>query len=195
MNDMRTNQKRIALLGGVFDPPHLGHVWMAEQLLDFVGVDEVWFLPNYAQSAPVKDATPVAHRLAMTRLLESPRTRVSTIEIDNKLDGETVHILPYLPKKHEFSFVIGSDQLPGYSKWLDWEKLLASMPFWVFPRAGYPLEPLFHNMKAVEHEQLVVSNLSSTVIRDRAKRGLPIGSFVPRAVAEYIETHKLYKNF
>lgn len=183
----------IALLGGVFDPPHLGHVWMAQQMLDFAGVDEVWFLPNYAQSAPVKDATPVTHRLAMTRLLEAPRTRVSTIEIANKLDGETAHILPYLPKEHGFSFVIGSDQLSGFTKWLDWEKLLRAMPFWVFPRAGYPSEPLYHNMKVVEHDQLVVSNLSSTVIRDRVKASLPISPFVPTTVEDYIRHHGLYK--
>ena len=183
----------IALLGGVFDPPHMGHLWIARQMLDFCGVDEVWFLPNYSQSAPAKGATPVEHRLAMTRLLELPCTRVSTIEIDNKLDGETIRLLPLLPKEHEFSFVIGSDQLAGFPKWLDWEKLLSAMPFWVFPRAGYPLEPLYNNMKAVAHESLIISNLSSTTIRDRARAGLPIAPFVPPLVAAYIQEHRLYK--
>ena len=164
-------------------------------MLDFCGVDEVWFLPNYAQSAPAKDATPVEHRLAMITLLESPKIKVSTIEIDNKLDGETVHVLPFLPKDREFSFVIGSDQLAGFTKWLDWEKLLAAMPFWVFPRAGYPPEPLYNNMKVVEHDQLVVSNLSSTVIRDRVRQGRSIAPFVPKAVAEYIQEYNLYRKF
>ena len=77
---------RIALLGGSFNPPHIGHVWMARQVLDFCGVDEVWLLPNYDQS-PSKDVAPVEHRLAMTRLLEGDKIRVSTIEVDNKLDG------------------------------------------------------------------------------------------------------------
>lgn len=183
----------IALLGGVFDPPHLGHLWMAQQLLDFVGVDEVWFLPNFAQSAPIKPATAVEHRLAMTKLLELPNTRVSTIEIDNKLDGETVHLLPYLPKEHAFSFVIGSDQLPGFTKWLDWEKLLETMPFLVFPRAGYALEPMYNNMSVVAHESLIISNLSSTIIRTRVRQSLPIAPFVPPAVAAYIQRQGLYK--
>ena len=115
---------KIALLGGAFNPPHLGHVMIARQVLDFTDTEEVWFLPNYTQSAPTKSTTPVEHRLAMTRLLELPNTHVSTLEIDNKLDGETVHLLPYLSKEHEFSFVIGSDQLPGFTKWQDYEKLL-----------------------------------------------------------------------
>ncbi|MBI5619998.1 nicotinate (nicotinamide) nucleotide adenylyltransferase [Candidatus Gottesmanbacteria bacterium] len=186
---------QVALLGGVFDPPHLGHVWMARQMLDFCGIDEVWFLPNYTQSAPAKGATPAEHRLAMTRLLKLEKTRISTLEIDNKLDGETVHLLPFLPKEHEFSFVIGSDQLSGFTKWLDWEKLLETMPFWVFPRAGYPIEPLYKNMTVVEHESLVISNISSTIIRDRVRQGLPITPFVPVAVAEYVQEHNLYKNF
>ncbi|KKU95974.1 nicotinate (nicotinamide) nucleotide adenylyltransferase [Candidatus Gottesmanbacteria bacterium RIFCSPLOWO2_01_FULL_48_11] len=184
---------KIALLGGVFDPPHMGHLWMARQMLDFCGVDEVWFLPNYSQSAPIKPATSVEHRLVMTKLLELPKTRVSTIEIDNKLDGETIHLLPFLPKEHEFSFVIGSDQLAGFSKWLDWEKLVSALPFWVFPRGGYPLEPLYNNMKAVAHESLVVSNLSSTTIRDRDRAGLSIAPFVPKAVGEYIKQQGLYR--
>ncbi len=184
---------RIALLGGVFDPPHNGHVTIAQQMLDFCGVDEVWFLPNFTQSAPTKPATAVEHRLAMTRLLALPHTRVSTIEIDNKLDGETIHLLPYLPKEHEFSFVIGSDQLAGLTKWLDWQKLLEVMPFWVFPRAGYPLEPWYNNMKVVEHESLIISNISSTIIRDRARAGFSIVPFVPPLVAAYIQEHRLYE--
>lgn len=194
---------RIALLGGVFDPPHLGHVWMAQQMLDFTQhlsdgagfapIDEVWFLPNYGQSPAKGVIASMEDRLAMTRLLNLPKTRVSTIEIDNKLDGETVHVLPYLPKEHDFSFVIGSDQLSGFTKWLDWEKLLAAMPFWVFPRAGYPLEPLYNNMKVVTHNSLVISNISSTIIRQRVRRGLSIDHLVPPTVAAYIQEHGLYK--
>ncbi len=184
---------KVALLGGVFDPPHMGHLWMAQQILDYCGIDEVWFLPNFTQSTPSKPATAVEHRLAMTKLLELPRTTVSTIELDNKLDGETVHLLPYLPKEHEFSFVIGSDQLPGFIKWLDYEKLLEAMPFLVFPRAGYPLEPIYSNMTVVAHESLIVSNCSSTIIRNRAKSGLSIAPFVPPAVDSYIKNHSLYR--
>ena len=182
---------KIALLGGAFNPPHLGHLMIAQQILDFTDMDEVWFLPNYGQSPP-KPVASAVDRLAMTELLVLPETKVSTIEIDNKLDGETIHLLPFLPKDHEFSFIIGSDQLPTFHLWLDWEKLLEHMPFYVFPRYGYPNEPLYKNMKVISHELLVGSNISSSKIRERVGKGLPVDQFVPPAVAGYIRNHKLY---
>lgn len=183
---------RIALLGGSFNPPHIGHVWMARQVLDFCGVDEVWLLPNYHQS-PSKDVASVSDRLAMTRLLEGANIRVSTIEIDNKLDGETVHILPFLAKEHTFSFVIGSDQLAGFRTWLGWQKLLIALPFFVFPRPGYPSEPLEEHMTIVAHDQLVTTNISSTIVRSRIAAGLSTSPFVPPAVEAYIAKHGLYR--
>ena len=182
---------RVALLGGAFNPPHLGHLIIAQQVLDFTDTKEVWFLPNYNQ-APPKPVASVADRLAMTKLLELPRTKVSTIEIDNTLSGETVDILPFLPKEHEFSFIIGSDQLPTFHLWKDWEKLLKSMPFLVFPRHGFPNEPLHEGMKVISHELLVGSNLSSTKIRQRTRLGMPIDQFVPASIAGYVAEHGLY---
>lgn len=182
---------KVALLGGAFNPPHLGHLMIAQQVLDFTDTDEVWFLPNYGQS-PAKPVVSVGDRLAMTKLLVLPRTQVSTIEIDNKLDGETAHLLPFLPKEHTFSFIIGSDQLPGFTKWLDWQKLLAAMQFFVFPRPGYPNEPLYEGMKVITHELLLQSDISSTIIRERIARGLPIDQFTTSAISQYISLHHLY---
>lgn len=182
---------KIALFGGAFNPPHLGHLFIAQQVLDFAHVDEVWFLPNFGQIPP-KPVESVDHRLAMTRMLELPRTRVSTIEIDNKLDGDTIHLLECLPKEHEYSFIIGSDQLPTFHLWGKWEDLLARMPFLVFPRYGYPNEPIYPNMRLVSDEILIGSNISSTKIRQRVKRGLSISKFVPSAIESYIREHNLY---
>ena len=182
----------IALLGGAFNPPHLGHMMIAQQVLDFTESDEVWFLPNFHQSPPKPVAT-IEDRLAMTRQMALPKTRVSTIEIDNKLDGETINILPLLPKEHSFSFIIGSDQLPTFHYWKDWETLLAKMPFWVFPRYGYPNEPLYPGMKVINDELLVGSNISSTKIRERVKRKLSVSQFVPQSIAGYIIERGLYQ--
>ena len=182
---------KIALLGGSFNPPHLGHVLIARQVLDFGGVDEVWFLPNWGQSFEKPVASP-ADRLAMTRFLTMPKTKVSTIEIDNKLDGKTIHLLPHLPPGNSYVFIIGSDQLPVFHLWGKWKELLGKMPFLIFPRYGFPTEPVYPNMTVLHSNQLIVSNISSTKIRERVLLGLGIDDFVPLGVGEYIKKHKLY---
>lgn len=182
---------KVALFGGSFNPPHIGHLMIARQVVDFCPVDEVWWLPSFGQRPP-KDVAPVEHRLAMVRLLELPKTKVSTIEIDNTLDGETVHILPFLPKGNEYSFIMGSDQVSGFDQWLGWEELLDVMHFWIFPRYGYEHESLRKNMTLVSDPTLMATDISSTKVRERIKAGLPIDSFVPPAVAAYIQKHKLY---
>lgn len=181
----------IGLLGGKFNPPHIGHVFMAQQCLDFGGFDEVWFVPNYGQSFHEPVAA-VEDRLAMTRCMTLPKTRVSTIEIDNTLDGKTIHLLPYLPKEHKYTFIIGSDQLATFHLWGDYKELLKQLPFLIFPRYGYPNEPMYNNMRVLSHPSIIASNISSTKIRERIKLGLGIDEFVPTGVAEYITQHKLY---
>lgn len=183
---------RIGLLGGVFNPPHIGHLIVAQQVLDFTGIEQVWFLPNYGQQPPKPDVAPVADRLAMTKLLKLPKTCVSTIEIDHKLDGNTINLLPHLPREHSYLFIMGSDWLPSFHGWAQWEELLERLPFLVFPRAGHPMKPLYKNMTPLENDLLIVTNISATKIRERVRRGLPIDQLVPREVAAYIRERRLY---
>lgn len=183
---------KIALLGGAFNPPHVGHLMIARQVLDYSGVDEVWFLPNFRQTPP-KPVESVEHRLAMTKLMETDNMRVSTIEIDNKLDGQTIHVLPHLPKEHSYYFVIGADQLATFHLWGEEKKLRESMTFLVFPRYGYRNEPLYPGMTVLRSEILIETNISSTKIRERVKRGLSISEFVTPKVEEYISIKGLYR--
>jgi nicotinate-nucleotide adenylyltransferase len=182
---------KIGLLGGKFNPPHLGHILIAQQVLDFAGFDEVWFVPNYGQSFH-EPVAPVADRLAMTNMISVPKTKVSTLEIANKLDGKTIHLIPFLPKEHTYTFIIGSDQLATFHQWGEYKTLVKQMPFLVFPRYGYPSEPIYENMTVLGHKTLIASNISSTKVRERIKMKLPIGSFVPEGVSAYIQKHNLY---
>jgi len=181
----------IGLLGGAFNPPHLGHVYIAKQCLEVGGFDEVWFVPNFKQSPP-KPVASAKDRLAMTRCISLDHTRVSTIEIDHELNGQTISLLPYLPTEHSYEFIIGSDQLATFNQWGNYKELLQKMPFLVFPRFGYSTEPLYDNMRVLSHPGLNALHISSSSIRDRVKQGLSIVEFVPHGVAEYIQRKKLY---
>ncbi len=184
---------KIGLLGGVFNPPHIGHLIVTQQVLDFTDLDEVWFLPSYGQHPTKPGVVPVGDRLAMTKFLKLPKTRVSTLEIDEKLDGNTINLIPLLPKEHTFTFIMGADWLPSFQLWGRWQELLAAMPFLVFPRNGYPNKPLYQNMTLLNHDLLMTSNISATKIRERIKNGLSIEQFVPAGVGEYIKKYGLYK--
>lgn len=184
---------KIGLLGGAFNPPHIAHVHMAAQSLDFGGFDEVWFLPNYGQQPPKPDVASVEYRLAMAKMLALPKTKVSTLEIDHKLSGNTIELLPFLPQEHSYTFIMGADWLPTFHLWGNWRELLKKLPFLIFPRPGFPERPLYENMTVFSHPLLMINDISATKIRERVKQGLPIDQFVPTGVATYIKEHGLYK--
>ena len=71
-----TETMHIGLFGGVFNPPHLGHLMVAQQVLDYTDIEEVWFLPNYGQLPPKPGIAPVADRLAMAKILTLPKTKI-----------------------------------------------------------------------------------------------------------------------
>ncbi len=187
----------IGLLGAAFNPPHIGHLIMARQAMDFARFDQIWFMPTYHHTFVKQTETP-QRRMAMTRLLikDCPQFKVSTLEIDHQLDGNTINVLPILKQNYphdQFTFIIGADNLPTFHKWGSWKKLLQLLPFLVIPRAGFSNAPLFENMRVLEHPLLVVTNISSTGIRARIKQGLAIDYLVTPQVKEYIKTHRLYK--
>lgn len=182
---------KIALLGGAFNPPHIGHSIIASQVLDFTDAEQVWFLPSWKHSFHKPMASAEA-RLAMTRLVVTRGMSVSTIEIDRKLSGQTIELVRHLPQQHDYVFVIGSDQLPTFHLWGRWRELLDQMPFWVFPRYGYPLEPVHKNMTIITNELLICTDISSTKIRKRVLRGLGVGMFVHPQVEKYIMKNSLY---
>jgi len=183
---------RIALFGGAFNPPHLGHILVAQQVLDFGGVDELWFVPTF-QGSFDKPVASVEDRLAMVKLIDLPKTKVCTLEIDHQLDGHTINLLPLLPKDNSYVFIIGSDNLPSFHLWGNWQDLVKQIPFIVFPRLGFASEPLYENMTVLNHEHLILSNISSTKIRARIKEGLSLTNLIPSKIEEHLANNKLYK--
>lgn len=186
----------IAILGGRFDPPHFGHLWVARQVLERgPNISEVWLMPAFVH--PWKSSfADSKDRLAMAGFFADERIKVSSVEIEKggtSYTIETVDLLRQGYPNNTFYWVVGSDAISDFSKWRSSQKLALRIPFLVFPRGGYPVKLLPVGMKLINGEGVVQTNLSSTHIRDRIKNNLSIAGFVASEVEEFIKKKNLYK--
>ncbi len=199
---------RITLFGAAFNPPHLGHQQIAVSLLKEKLTDAVWLVP--VKEHPFgKRLAPAADRLAMTQLLvnsiqeelsklgentHEQAVRVDTFELDEPGISYSFRTLLSLSERypgHQFSFVIGSDNLVTFHKWDQYEAMLAQFPFFVYPRHGFPFVPLLAGMTPMQNMAEV--RVSSTQIREKFKIDEAIDELVPASIAEYIVNHNLYR--
>ncbi len=185
---------KIGILGGSFDPPHFGHLLVARQTKEILGLDEIWLMPYFAHNW---DTTVSASRdrLAMARLIEEPAITVSDEEIHLQAKSYTIETVQRLKAKyaHEFYWIVGSDIVREFYRWKDHEILAREVKFLVFPRNGHPISSsLPTSFTQVRSPDLVTSNISSTIIRKRLHRGHSVIGLVPERVLAYIHQHKLY---
>jgi nicotinate-nucleotide adenylyltransferase len=189
----------ITLFGGSFNPPHLGHAIVLEQICKLKLIkplDEIWLLPEYQHSFAKNIALiPASHRLAMTRFLLRPKVKLQTCCIDKKMSGNTIDHITYLKKtfpRHQFSFLLGSDNLKTFDLWPQWQTLLRLMPFYIYPRKGFDFKPLYPNMMPLTDSRQIITDISSTMVRNLIRQSLPWEHLVPPEIAGYILTHQLY---
>ena len=188
---MKEKRKKIACLGFSANPPHLGHLLVAQQVLDFTGVDEVWLIPCF-QHVFDKQLIRAEFRWEMTKMMERPKIKACDIELQRKKKSYTIDTVLALKKRYpayQFSWIIGSDLIKdeSYKKWGRWKELEQEINFWVFPRKGFVLDkPLASCFNLISSSNLVISNISSTIIRERLRKGLSIKGLVTPEVEDYI---------
>lgn len=186
---------KIALFGGRFDPPHLGHYWVARQILDFrQDIEKVVLIPAFQHQWKKVTATP-EHRMAMLSSLTGEGIEVSDIEFKRQGVSYSIDTIADLKKESgaEIFWVVGSDILHEFGRWEKAEELVREATFLVFPRDPYHLPTVIpHGFEVLTDKRLITSNLSSTVIRQRRKEGLSIKGFVTPEIEEYITKHELY---
>ncbi len=184
---------KIAVLGGRFDPPHLGHLKTAEEVLKKrPDIEKLIFMPVYKHPWTEVIASS-EDRIAMLRSILPDKTDVSDIEIKNKT-VRTIDSLKILKNElgADLYWIVGSDILSELHRWKDPEKLTQFATFLVFPRPGFPMpEKLPTGFEKLDSEKIF--NISSTEIRKRLKEGKSIAGLVPPQVEEYIIKHKLYE--
>lgn len=198
---------KIGVLGGTFDPVHLGHLMIAEEARRQLGLEKVLFIPaGQPWLKADKEITPASHRLKMLNLAidGNPYFEISTIEVDRTGPSYAVDTLAALRqklgKKAELSFLMGWDSLDELPLWKEPGKLVQLCHIVAFPRSGYERPNLSALEKSIPGVSLRVIwlevtpvDISASDIRDGVAKGLPIGHLVPEVVARYIEEHKLYR--
>jgi nicotinate-nucleotide adenylyltransferase len=206
------------LFGGTFDPPHIGHLRLAEDAAWEFGLERIIFIPSFSPPhKPGRPVTPCAHRLEMTRLAcaDNPVFEVSDIEITRGGPSYTVRTLERFAREFDSPpfFVIGTDSLRDIGSWRDFERLFRLAHFIVVPRPGLDFEEAWENTPgalrsafrresgAIIHDSsnlllkssAIGLNVSSTMVRDLCGRGGSIRYLTTETVREYIEQQGLYK--
>ena len=200
-------KRRVGILGGTFDPVHLGHLLTAESVRDSLKLDEILFLP--AALPPHKCRKDIAlpeHRLRMVLLATAanPHFRVSDLEFRREGPSYTVDTIDYLRSERgdgaEFYFITGADAINDLATWHEADALLRKCHFVAATRQGTPLarEELIREfgILAREHIHEVPTpelEISSTEIRRKIRQGESIRYMVTDFVADYIYKEGLYR--
>lgn len=187
--------KKVGIMGGTFDPPHLGHLLIANDVQHCLSLDEVWFMPNHIPPHKQSDSiTSTEHRLEMIEAAigDRPSFMLQTIELEREGPSYTYDTILLLKENHptiDFHFIIGADMVEYLPKWHKIEELVKLVKFVGVKRPGYSIETAFPVIE-VETPQFEVS---STLIRQRVKDGRPSHYLVPEQVRRLIEEKKLYE--
>ncbi len=198
--------QRIGILGGTFDPPHVGHLILGEYSIDALDLTHLLFVP--AADPPHKQnraKTPITHRLAMLKLAISGNTRFDLSRIDLDRPGphysiDTVKMVGAQFPGAELYFVMGGDSLRDLPKWHRPEELIALCKLAVMRRPGDNLDPGMHSAVLPGLERRVVMmdtpvlEISSTEIVNRLRHGQSVRYLVPDVVLTYIAEYGVYSD-
>ncbi len=204
---MSENKKRVGIMGGTFNPIHLGHLIIAEAAYEAYKLDEVLFVPSgvsyMKDQSEILDAKKRVHMTGLA-IEDNPHFALSTIEIDrdgNSYSYETLETLRKQNPNTEYFFLVGSDTLFALETWKHPEILLPSCTILVAVRDGVPMEKMQEHAKYLEEKfggsinLLTTPNIeiSATDIRNRLADGRDVKYFVPDSVLDFIHKYDLYK--
>jgi nicotinate-nucleotide adenylyltransferase len=192
----------VGLLGGAFDPPHLGHVELAREALSRFGPERlVVVVTGRAPHKLIETGAETRLRLAEAAFGDLDRAEVSRWEIDRAEPSYTIDTVRWANDRWgEIAFVVGADEFSHFLDWKDPDGVLDCARLLVAGRPGFPQELLDRVLAGLRHPERVEFfeiqplPISSREIRARVARGEPIDALVPAAVAKLIEELALYRD-
>jgi nicotinate-nucleotide adenylyltransferase len=195
-NFEKQNKMKIGLYFGSFNPIHIGHLIIANYMVEFSDLDQVWMVvtphnPHKKKSSLLDDY----QRLHLVNLAieDYPKIKSSAIEFKLPQPNYTINTLVHLKEnfpKNEFSLIMGADNLNSFHKWKNYEVILQNHDLYVYPRVTSVGEIAVENL--VNHPKIHQVNapiieISSTFIRESIKNKKNITPMLPSKVAEYID--------
>ena len=190
----------LGFFGGSFDPPHHGHVILARDAYEQLGLDKVYLVP--AAQSPLRDrphAASFADRLAMCRLVAEGRPWLDVLDVEGALPvpSYTINTARKLVERFpgaQLFWLLGADQWDQLPKWKDYPDLSRLLKFAIAARPGWKITTLPDPRPEASILRARHIEISSTDIRERLYCKLPIDHLAPQAIAGYISAHSLYQH-
>lgn len=198
--------RKVGIMGGSFDPIHLGHLVVANEVLNIHSLDEIIFVPT--GNPPHKNGLKADsfHRLLMVNMavLSNDKFKVSDFEINNSEKSYTLNTLKKFHKLYEnteFFFITGSDAVIDLPNWYEPDEILKLCTFIAVSRPGISIDEVNNKINEIKHKydgniellQVPMLQISSTDIRRRFNMGISAKYLLPDTVEQYIIKNKLYK--
>jgi nicotinate-nucleotide adenylyltransferase len=191
---------KIGLYFGTFNPIHAGHLIIANHLAEHTDLEQIWMVVT--PHNPLKQKNTLLddyHRLHLVRLAteDYPKIKPSDIEFKLPQPNYTVNTLVHLLEKypqHEFSLVMGEDNLKSFHKWKNYDYILQNHDIYVYPRVSDEAENLeLKDHARIHHIAAPIVEISSTFIRENIKNKKNIRPLLPYNVWEYVDHNNFYK--
>jgi len=191
---------KIGLFFGSFNPVHIGHLIIANVMVETSDLQQVWFVVS--PQNPHKSSKSLLHEfdrydMVQAAIAGSYHLRVSDIEFNMPRPSYTVDTLAYLADKypdHDFSLIIGEDNLHSFPRWKNHEVILTNYGLYVYPRpSSTKQKPDLATHENVHYIEAPILDISATYIRKLVKQEKSIKYLVPDAVREIIRARKLYR--
>lgn len=189
-------KKRVGILGGTFNPPHLAHLVVADQVCQQLGLDKVYFMPTAnPPHVDAKTTIDAKHRVNMVKraISDNPQFDIETIEVERGGKSYTYDTMFELIQRHpdtEYYFIIGADMVNYLPKWYKIDELMQLVQFVGVKRPGYVIDTQYP-LIWVDVPEIEVS---STSVRKNIARGCTVNYLVPAAVLDYIQQEGLYRD-
>ena len=191
---------KIGLYFGTFNPIHIGHLIIANHFAEYSGLEQIWMVVTPHNPLKNKKTLLDDHeRLQLVNLAteDYPKIKPSDIEFKLPQPNYTVNTLAHLQDKfsqHEFSLIMGEDNLNSLHKWKNYEVILKNYAIYVYPRISSELENSnFRNNPNIHFIDAPIVEISSTFIRENIKNKKNVQPLLPSKVWEYIDHNNIYK--